>query len=482
MGTRAPTWTFKLPFLARPPFGPLMSTQTKMDKPNMRKNLLLSAVSAALMLSSPVMADMRIAANGQGDAVYIPYFTVEEGQDSLLTISNSSDRPMAARVLFSESLNGQVTLSFNLFLPPHGTWTAAVSDDGEGARLFSTSSVCSVPHVGLFSQDGVPFRPFQYVDNFPDGGPTSLARTRSGAIEIFALADLTGELAALTNDLNCSQLARAYTPGAVPPPPARGDSMLAPSAALSASVQVVSVSEGVVFAIPGVAIQGFSGAVVDAAPGDALPRLTTPTLAEGATRFETSLPSGRHAFAADRGVDAVSSLFMNTGLGGEVITDASLGASTRWLVSFPTKNAYVGRQPGSLVQQDGAPVAPFSEAFGAAGACEDLAVDKLTESGAPRSVEQQPEAGASRLCSEVNLVAFTAADGNGVDLLRFDEVAERTIAARKLDGQQETDVLLRGLPAVGFRLSNFVNGQAQPGVLANYSVALPLRPQAASND
>ena len=33
----------------------------------------------------------------------------------------------------------------------------------------------------------------------------------------------------------------------------------------------------------------------------------------------------------------------------------------------------------------------------------------------------------------------------------------------------------RGLPVLGWRLSRFVNAAAQPGVLANYSVALPLQ-------
>lgn len=59
--------------------------------------------------------------------------------------------------------------------------------------------------------------------------------------------------------------------------------------------------------------------------------------------------AGRFRFAADRGADAVNSLFMGSARSGEAINDAGLQAGTQWLLAMPTRQAPVADLAGSLV-------------------------------------------------------------------------------------------------------------------------------------
>jgi hypothetical protein len=419
------------------------------------------ALAAALLTALPgaVGAELAIDPGGRGDALYLPLYDVAEGRDSLLTVRNTGGSPTAARVVFSEAANGQTVLNFNLFLPAYATWTAAVVEDGAGATLVSASMICTVPSIPAA---GVLLRQFDYAENFPDGGGSSRARTRRGAIEVFELGTLQGTLASATAHGACATLAAAYQPGG-----SRSGALAAPASALAGNVQVVEVTEGVVYALPAVAIRGFHGAPVDAVPGADLPRLTTPQLAAGSSHFLAATPAGRFRFAADRGADAVSSLFMASRLSGELLGDATLAARTQWALAFPTKSAYVADLPGSLAS-GGPAVPPFGERFGADGSCERLptAGYGLT-GGALQFTVPVPYTA----CTQVVLREFDPGTGSGSAALRLDDSARRHINAERLDG---SPVRLRGLPVVGWRLSRFVNTAAQPGVLANYTVALPL--------
>ena len=426
------------------------------------------ALSAALLVAfSPLAsAELSVSQSGRGDALYMPLYDVAEGRDSLLTVRNTGDRPSAIRVVLSEAANGQTVLDFNLFLPAQATWTAALVEDGEGATLVSASSLCTVPRI---PPDGVELRPFNYASNFPDGGETSRTRTRRGSVEVFELGSLDSALAAATNSGACNSLLGAYQPGA------SRNGLATPSAALSGNVQVVEVAEGTVYAIPAIAIRGFHTSPVDALPGAALPRLTTPQLAAGASHHVVDTPAGRFRFAGNRGADAVSSLFMASAISGEVVGDPDLDGRTEWLVAFPTKNVYVANLPGTVAGPGGLQP-PFRERFDASGSCEPVAADERNLRGGERTTDQPGQQFDYQLCSQVNLKGFDPAEGSGSDLVRFDDTAQRYIEAEREDG---TPVRLKGLPVVGWRLSSFSNAAAQPGVLASYTVALPLQSEPA---
>ena len=441
---------------------------------NLRLSRCGLALALGLALAPSAQAELRLSADGLGDALYLPYYTVDQQQASLLTISNAGTRTSAVQVLFAESDNGQNVMSFAVFLPPDASWSAALGASGDGAVLSSSSAVCSLPSIPAA---GVALRNFDYATTYADGGSASVTRTRSGAVEIIELGTVAGALAESAGSGGCAAITTAFANGWSPAVAAQ---FSAPGGAISAQLQVVQVAAGLIFQVPGIALRGFAdrplvgnGVAVAGEASDPFRRLTQPLLPGRAGSYWVQAGTETLEVAGDRAPDAISLLFMQAQLGGEFYTAPALGAETRWVVAFPTKHAYVHRRPGSLMT-GGTAVAPFASAFGAEGACEAVATRAGRLSGRPLDDAEQPFAGDQLgLCRQVNPIDFAAGGASeGRVSLRFADATTRVIDARRADGSL---VRLAGLPAVGLQLSTFVNGQAQPGVLANYSVAVPLR-------
>lgn len=431
----------------------------------------LLPLACALCVAAPAAAELRLSTSGKGDAIYIPHYSVEDGRDSLLTVANDSDQPSMVRVLFAEADNGQNVLNFNVYLPPRSVWSGALAAHSDGgARLISGSAVCTVPNS---VRNGALLVPFDYAANFPDGGDTGIGRTRKGAVEVIELGALTGALGDATRARNCAAIQDAYVAvGGVAPD--RTGQILPPTSQIAASVQLVAVAQGQVFGVPGIAVQGFASTPQDPDFDGYVPRFANPLLAADEEVYSVDTVHGRLQFAGDRGPDAMSSLFMQSELGGEFYTDPELGASTRWVVSMPTKAAYVSERPGSLAA-DGQAEPPFASFFDASGACDQVLVRRGSLDGTPLETLDPVSLG---LCRQVNLIDFDQPFApSGTTVLELAGVAGRSIEAQRPDG---TPVVLSGLPVTGVQISNFVNGGLAGGVLANYSISLPLRGAAAT--
>lgn len=427
----------------------------------------ITLLAAALLLPMAAHAELSLNHRGTGQALYLPYYTVENGQSTLLTLANTRDEAKAVRVNIVEARNGQKVLSFNVFLAPRDSWTMAIGADpaGEGAMLHSNDGSCTVPAIPAA---GVAFVNFDYAANFDDGGPYGLDRTRTGAIELIEMGVPGGELGEAVDSFDCTALRDASVPGGAWDTDPDTD-MGAPTGGLAASVDVVDVPQGLVFNLPAVAIDGFADvAHFNPSGSSPMPRISNPIAPEGGD-FSVRLDDGTTVTVdAARAPDAVSALFMAGALLGDVHNEASLGASTDWILSFPTKHAYVFDVPGSLVDDDGPAVAPFSQRFSDGQSCTTGLPRLYTMSGGEFQgevvLDPAPPIG---LCLQV-LRLPTAELESGRMELHLPNAPGLTV------GSGEDALRLSGLPVVGFRLSRFVNGQAQPGVLANYTVSQPL--------
>jgi len=431
------------------------------------RSILLAAAVAASLIPTIVKADIRLGTDGLGDALYIPYYTVEDGQATLLTIANNTDQTKAIRINFTESLNGQSVLYFNLYLAPRDRFSGAIveGDANSGtARLVSSDASCTVPHGAAADSALVNF---DYANNHPDGGPTSPDRTRRGAIEIIEMGEVSGQFAGLIADLDCMPLTNSFSTGGIWSTQPN-NSISTPTGGLSASVDIVNVADGLVYNIPATPIQGFTARPDHQDLTSGRPNLRTPVAATAGGNFSVTLPQGTFEVAAARGPDAISALFMAESLMGDFNIETGLDADTRWLVAFPTKVAYVERLPGSLVGNDGLPVAPFTEAFGANGACETMTMRLFpVDGGAADGTSQSVD-----LCSQNQLVQF--GDGS-----TFDVDSEFAAGRASLDvvaaqptltiGSGDNTLTLHGLPMLGYRLSTYVNTNAQPGRIASYT-------------
>jgi hypothetical protein len=191
----------------------------------------------------------------------------------------------------------------------------------------------------------------------------------------------------------------------------------------------------------------------------------------------------------------VSAVFMVDAINNTYEIDPALGASTEWVITFPTKRFYV--DPALVAF----PVAPFTSVFNGYpdGACEPIAITYYNrEEGKPvGAVDFSPPqpGGGTSFCWESQVLTFSQNDDSpskvlgatlkenidpfsngfrsGWASIDFDPLANGLLPPGHTltgTGSNNGNNVFYGLPATGFDLQNYVNANANPGILGNYSV------------
>ena len=471
--------------------------------------LLMTTVLSAGVLCAQGAAAMTLNPRGTGQVLLFPYFTVNRHQQTLISVSNLTEASKVARVRFREAYNGREVLDFNVFLPAQATWTSALFslDDaglaGAGAAILSNDSLCTNPAFNAANTlpDGRRYQPFLnygYTGAQSDTGPTDDVRTREGFFEIVEMAELVGATRVDILPVNgvppaCGRVAGGDLPAA---------DLLPPGGGLSGSMAIVDVPIGTFYATSATALDGVFTQPVYAPSGSVAPDLRNASA--GANGFVSAYVPINGAmlaldYAPEQAVDAASALLATS----EIVTDydvsASAGAQTDWVFTFPTKHFYV--DPQILTNRQA--LAPFEELFGqsAPGRSQvgigvhifdrtgrDLFGPTGIDPPPPRplppplpyetqvvtflpAAQPQPIASPALAATHPQSASLTQEYAVGVAHLNFSGggLAPHDLRAAH-DGTQ-----LRGLPAIGFEAINYVNANATPGVLANYSAALPMR-------
>jgi hypothetical protein len=418
---------------------------------------------------------VSLSADGSGQVLLFPYYTVNGGQDTLLTIGNRSDQPQVVTLRFLEGYNGRPVIALDVYLDRNDIWTAAVTSDGEGrAILRSSDPGCTVPAI---PSTGARFSTaaFDGRGALPaDPGPHDGARTREGFIEVIASATV-GIGSPTSLSINQEVPDCAALPGSL------FDDIDGHGQALFGTAAIISVGEGLYYAYDAVALRDFSS---DPLHG---PTLAAPTLADagGSAAGADAWIDGDGPLHFDRKIDAVSAVLAKASLHNQYITSPLLGAHSDWIITLPTQRYYTDPAlSGSAVA-----LAPFSAAFQAPGVAR-------VEFNEPRLYDRQGTTCSGTYClyeapfhvdHAVNAVTFAQPDEAGGDSLVFGSAlatslypyAEaghvllpgalvRSIEAGDDGPLQRGRVCVRGLPSIGFLAYNLVNANAQPGLLANY--------------
>jgi hypothetical protein len=476
---------------------------------------LLVLATCAIGAPTPVEA-VALNPRGLGQALVYPYYTVNKGQDTLLSVINATGTGKAVVVRFRESYNGRSTLDFMLYLSPRDRWTAVVSQTGDDgvAHLLTTDTSCTVPQIPA---EGIDFQTGQFTDAvlaMSDGGPTTPARTREGSIELIAGADL---VPGSPTDTAVAHVQNGEPNGGVPAdctairddaadyaPPANG---------LAGSVAIVNVGEGTFFGYNADALAGFTDVALTPSlgiQGIGLDRANSADAISGGAFATVIRDDGRPLeLEYALGIDAVSAVFMAEAIYNEFLVAPSLGAETDWVVTFPTKQWYVD----GMLQPD-APRQPFTASFAAPGVSDVSVHGYFHDQEEGRSDTYPPENGCGFICPggesfvlswQTNVIrvlpgatpaAAAGVLGSGIAValepfpgkvyqppgdagwiaLEFAPSAEGgQIHVLSGGGTPSTSVDLYGLPATGFMVYNIINANAAPNRLANYGGAFPHR-------
>jgi len=509
-------------------------------KRNSLTTALLAGLAGAAGLATSAHA-LNLNADGLGQALVYPYYTVNKGNQTLVSVVNTTNRVKAVKVRFLEGRNSKEVLDFNLYLSPFDVWTAAVTATGATgpAQLITADTSCTVPRI----TGPVPFRNFAYTGANQDWAsattPASLAallgaieRTREGHLEMIELGLLqTGTLPTQLAEeathnatgvpVNCNALVTAWTPpggGWILNSAANIDT---PAGGLYGAGTIVDVATGTLHAYNADAIEGFY--TNTALPGflHSNPTATDPDLGSAdnglglinvniftgnGSLVTQTVPAGLKVRTtnAPYSYDAVSLLYQHDAIYNEYVTDAAIGASSEWVVTYPTKRFYVDTATAAAVR------APFTDPFRDNGsACEEVTVaywnrEEQEPGTVPGSVDfsPPPPAGAPNVpafCYEAQVVSFNQSQvGAGQPTSIFGSTYASNINTTTVSGATFTTGWARivfddpltaglqnvlnntlnqtvggqsfaGLPVTGFWSANFVNRNVTAGVLANYS-------------
>jgi len=179
----------------------------------MKKNLLSLSIGAAiagLTLAGAANAAVSIAGTGAGNNLtattatglalapggighigIIPYFSTQNGNQTLFSITNTdTTNGKAVKIRFRSAANSDDVFDFTLFLSPGDVWTANISRDAATgiSRLITTDNSCTLPALSDVNRGFVVARLPAVSSTFT--AETQASWTREGYIEVLNMADV----------------------------------------------------------------------------------------------------------------------------------------------------------------------------------------------------------------------------------------------------------------------------------------------------
>jgi len=330
-----------------------------------RKNLtaaVLAGLAGAAGIAGTAQA-VNLNPDGLGQVLIYPYFTVNDGNDTLLSVVNTTDSAKAVKVRFKEGFNSRELLDFNIYLSAYDVWVAAISDNDGTPTLYIPDATCTVPYLFENDSDGdgvgeQEFLPFDYTGDNSDGGPEGIERAAEGYFEMIEMGTLTNDEEdsadaathvidddGFQHPFDCQQLIDAWTDN----PGAGGYwiddaniDITRASGGLFGGAAIINVANGTMDAYDAKAIQGVDKAANGRhfLPGGLIPSLNSGTENE-ATIFFGVPKDEAVTLSYPRPVDAISAVFMHEYTMNEYSIESGVAAASEWVMTFPTKNYYV---------------------------------------------------------------------------------------------------------------------------------------------
>ena len=141
-------------------------------------------------LTAPDVTGFKFADGGVGHALVVPYYTVQNGNMTVLHLTNTDMKNgKVAKIRFRGAANSDDVLDFQVLLSPGDVWTAAISKNADGlASLTTGDTTCTIPAIGGQSVA------FKTTRLNPALSPEAAAEgTREGYVEIFNSADIPSD-------------------------------------------------------------------------------------------------------------------------------------------------------------------------------------------------------------------------------------------------------------------------------------------------
>jgi hypothetical protein len=459
----------------------------------MKKNKLTMAVVAGIAgVAGMANADQFVNPEGHGQVLIYPYYTVNNGLNTLYSVVNTTADTKAVKVRFLEGENSLEVLDFNVYLSPYDVWTGALgyttstigAHAGEPSGIHASSDESCAPFLQKSGQEFLPFA----IDTDDAAGNTSMRRATDGHFEILEMATFT--------DGGATDTWADHTNTGIPTSCANiqadwGNNVYDTAdeepvtGGLFGSASIVNVAEGVAMTYDAIAVDDFwvNGIGNHSEPGSLLP-----SIADGDTNSVRFINGAAVQSQYLTGAESISSLFTKQAIYNEYALDTDVNGKTEWVVTFPTKNFHVDNP---------AAIEPFVNTWNGLVSCHEFNLtlwdrEEQEETVTQGGVSPRPPAGDDpSLCKEANVVEFilpggvvntesaifgsdnltvvttpdvTHATPNGWARMEFNDDDGNVYATAPVIGASYL-----GLPVVGFAAQQFTNANAGEGLLAQYA-------------
>jgi len=458
-----------------------------------RKSIYLAVAAGlgAVGVASSAAA-VTLSQTGTGEVLIYPYYTARSGNDTLISVTNTTASAKAVKVRFLEGKNSREVLDFNLYLSANDMWTGEVTATATGARLNTVDKSCSgLPAGGAdfvnYAYGGTNTEQNSGVIPDPTLGLTgdfeaqSLDRTREGYFEIIEMGTIVGGSALETavthvngTPANCA-VANNLTLVTAPP------FLIQPTGGLSGNASILNVAAGTDASFDPVALSAFSDAQIWNLSGNIRPDLTDVTPKNSIVfKNGVAITSAWARGVAGSNADPVTAVLMHDRVINDFVLDTVTLSGTDWVVTMPTKRHYIGVDGGTTMAGAN-PITPFTSRFYTGGACEATTLtyynrEEGTPTGSTVLVSPLPPGiVGDALCWESTVLTF-----NNSNVLGSSNSVSKTVDTAYQNGWMSmafagannnmangTHTYV-GLPAVGFMVQDFVNGNVG-GVLSNYA-------------
>lgn len=451
-----------------------------------------------LLIAQFSVTAVNISQTGYGQAIILPYFTVNNNLHTLISINNSTDDIKALKLHFREGKEGKAVLSFNLYLAPQDIWAAGVlpqtstipGHEGESsAYLISGDSSCT-PFLPTLGQ---PFLPYEIEAESED---TNMQRAREGYIEIIEMGvvDPSSELAqAMTFALNaeaprnCAAIETAFINGVWSTEnDFQTTDMMPVSGGIAATASIIDINEGVMFPVNSIAFEHFfpENSIFHTMTGDT----RIPSLEHAETTSQLIFDGQAILSEWDHGYQAINALLSKSRLESLYDLYEPVVARSEMTLTFPTKRFHQSDEAPfgiSEINETEGCISFDSSVYdrnGQAFCSPYYGCGPLTEKLTPLPPEIQPV-----LCRGVNTLAFfefgSINDEQPTTILGGDYFTARNVLAyesgKMIFGFNQTTTsnnghTYTGLPVTGMTFQKYTNAGAAAGLLAQYGGTSPL--------
>jgi hypothetical protein len=416
----------------------------------MKRKTLTTAIMAGLTGAAGMVSvanAVNVNPDGLGQVLLYPYYTARGGNDTLISVVNTTSVGKAVKIRFLEALNSREVLDFNIYLSEFDVWTAAITDldaldRGEGFGIITADTTCTAPYIFGDRDGSQDFIDFGYTlteDDTAgqptfDGGPQGIERTASGYIEIIEMGTLidreddglvdgwiTHDSSGVPDD--CDSVVDLWRAPADDADTAGGgeigtwnsdvggdptfsfDTTTATGGStggLFGSATILNVNEGTLFSYDATAIDGFWPAGL-AGINHENPGNVNPSLQDSPITTSNVFVDGQVEtidWGVGSNIQALNATLTLDQLLNDYNINAELNATTEWVLTFPTKRFHVDAAEGGPQLGSTEPVAPFSELWTEddPNSCDELSFSfwdreeqvPVDEPGDPGGVEVSP--------------------------------------------------------------------------------------------